>query len=75
MTDPSGMLQLGHRFYWPQIGRFIQQDPIGSGMNWYAYVGSNPVVYIDPEGLWRVCAGGITTYERDLVGRTCHARC
>jgi RHS repeat-associated protein len=55
ITDPSGMLQLGARFYWPQIGRFIQQDPIGHGINWYAYVDSNPVTWVDPEGLvkWR----------------------
>ncbi len=46
------MLQLGHRFYWPELGRFIQQDPIGDGVNWYAYVGNNPLVYIDPEGLF-----------------------
>ena len=51
MTDPSGLLQLGHRFYWPEIGRFIQQDPIGDGMNWYAYVANQPTVGIDPEGL------------------------
>ena len=50
VTDPSGLLQLGARFYSPQIGRFLQQDPIRSGINWYAYVGNNPVVYIDPEG-------------------------
>ena len=47
----SGLQQLGARFYWPDIGRFIQQDPIGDGMNWYAYAYGNPVVYIDPEGL------------------------
>src|SRR5574340_1363501 len=46
-----GMMQLGARFYWPEMGRFIQQDPIGDGANWYAYVGNNPVVGIDPEGL------------------------
>jgi RHS repeat-associated protein len=51
ITDPSGMLQLGARSYWPEIGRFIQQDPIGDGINWYAYVGSNPVVWVDPYGL------------------------
>ena len=39
ITDPSGLQQLGARFYWPEIGRFIQQDPIGDGVNWYAYVG------------------------------------
>lgn len=50
-TPDSGLLQLGARYYWPELGRFVQQDPIGDGMNWYAYAGSNPVVYVDPEGL------------------------
>ncbi len=51
LTDYSGMQQLGARFYWPEIGRFIQQDPIGDGMNWYAYAGSSPVTGADPSGL------------------------
>jgi len=51
-TPGSGLLQLGARFYWPEIGRFIQQDPIGAGMNWYAYAGNNPVTWVDPEGLF-----------------------
>jgi RHS repeat-associated protein len=50
ITDPSGFLQLGARFYWPELGRFVQQDPIGDGVNWYAYAGNSPVVYADPEG-------------------------
>jgi len=49
-TPGSGLLQLGHRYYWPEVGRFVQQDPMGDGMNWYAYVGNNPVVWVDPEG-------------------------
>ncbi len=44
-------LRSGHGFYWPEIGRFISQDPIGDGVNWYAYVGNNPVTWVDPEGL------------------------
>jgi len=51
ITDPSGMLQLGARFYWPEVGRFVSHDPIREGMNWYAYVGDNPVVWTDPTGL------------------------
>jgi len=49
-TDPLGLLQLGARFYWPEVGRFVQQDPIGDGDNWYAYAENNPLVWIDPEG-------------------------
>ena len=51
------MLQLGARYYWPEIGRFISQDPIGEGSNWYAYVGNNPVVRIDPSGEVLTLAG------------------
>jgi len=55
ITDPSGMLQLGARYYWPEIGRFISQDPIGEGGNSYAYADSNPVTGVDPEGLFKIC--------------------
>jgi len=66
MTDPSGLLQLGHRFYWPEIGRFVQQDPIADGVNWYAYVGNNPVVWIDPEGLDGAGVSGSGTVDAGL---------
>ena len=48
--DGSGLYQPGARFYWPELGRFIQQDPSGEEMNWYAYVGNNPVTAVDPDG-------------------------
>ena len=51
ITDPSGLLQLGHRFYWPELGRFVQRDPVGATEYIYAYGGNQPSLYIDPEGL------------------------
>jgi len=67
ITDPSGMLQLGARFYWPEIGRFISQDPIGEGGNWYAYAGSNPVVRVDPNGRTWVDWGGVAECLKDSL--------
>jgi RHS repeat-associated protein len=42
-----------HRYYHPQLGRFLQHDPLEyiDGMNMYEYVVSNPSAYSDPLGL------------------------
>jgi len=42
------------RTYSIDLGRFIQQDPLGyiDGMNLYEYTNSNPINYIDPFGTY-----------------------
>jgi RHS repeat-associated protein len=53
-NDGTGLYYYRSRYYSPQTGRFISEDPIGwaSGQtNAYAYVGGNPVSFSDPAGL------------------------
>jgi len=51
------------RFYDQNTRRFISVDPIKDGINWYAYCGNNPVVFVDPSGLWG------KTYEKNQSPR------
>jgi RHS repeat-associated protein len=60
-TDELGrmpFLHVGHRYYNPATGRFLQRDPIGirGGTNVYIYVQNRPTVGLDPVGLQ---AGGL----------------
>jgi len=50
----TGMYHVRHRYYHPQLGRWMSRDPLGyvDGMNLYLYVGGNPLVRIDPYGEW-----------------------
>lgn len=47
-----GLYYYRARFYSPELGRFLQRDPIGMSddVNLYAYVKNNPVRYVDPSG-------------------------
>jgi RHS repeat-associated protein len=49
----SGLYYYGFRFYEPNLQRWVNQDPIGErgGINLYAFVGNDPVNFVDPLGL------------------------
>ncbi|ODS24406.1 hypothetical protein AB835_03655 [Candidatus Endobugula sertula] len=50
----SGLHYNWHRYYDPATGRYTTSDPIGllGGMNTYGYAGQNPLLYVDPYGLY-----------------------
>jgi RHS repeat-associated protein len=50
----TGLYFYRARYYSPSLGRFTSKDPIGldgGDVNFYGYVGNNPVNYTDPWGL------------------------
>jgi RHS repeat-associated protein len=49
----SGLMFYRARYYDPQLGRFISEDPIGfegEDLNLYRYVGNLPTIFADPSG-------------------------
>ena len=49
----TGLNYYRARYYDPSAGRFLSEDPIGfnGGIDFYAYVANNPVIFTDPSRL------------------------
>lgn len=49
----TGLHYNRQRYYDPQAGQYLSPDPLGhpDGPNPYAYVGHNPLGFVDPDGL------------------------
>ncbi len=62
----TGLMYYRARWYDPQVGRFISEDPIGfaAGANFYTYVDNNPTRFTDPSGLCPQKSAGQRCDER-----------
>jgi RHS repeat-associated protein len=53
--DETGLYYNWNRYYSPLLGRYFQADPLGvqgGDYNIYRYANGNPIMYIDPYGLY-----------------------
>ena len=59
--DETGLFYNYYRNYLASQGRYTQNDPIGlgGGLNRFAYVGGNPLSFVDPRGENAVVLGGL----------------
>lgn len=71
-NDNTGLYYYRARYYDPSAGRFISEDPLRfeAGVNFYSYVGDNPVQYRDPFGQMRDC-----DEEHIQCFRKCWSKC
>jgi len=46
-----GVYAFAYRDYSPRTMRWLTEDPVRDGLNWYRYCGGDPVNYIDSTGL------------------------
>jgi RHS repeat-associated protein len=63
---PSGVIAMGARSYVPQLGRFLQVDPVSGGSaNAYTYTFGDPVNSSDPGGAYTMSH---EDWESELAG-------
>ncbi|MBL1153285.1 MAG: RHS repeat-associated core domain-containing protein, partial [Armatimonadetes bacterium] len=48
--DESGLIYMRARYYEPWSGRFLSEDSLKAGFNWYIYAQSNPIRFVDVSG-------------------------
>lgn len=48
--DESGLIYMRARYYEPWSGRFVSEDALKAGTNWFSYAFQNPIGKVDPDG-------------------------
>lgn len=51
--EELGYTYLRNRYYDNNTGRFISEDPVRDGGNWYSYCAGEPLMHVDPSGAYR----------------------
>jgi RHS repeat-associated protein len=66
------------RNFWPILGRWAEVDPIrfaAGDANLYAYVTSNPVIGLDPQGLLAIGVNGVSSFGIGYYTAFCNSVC
>ncbi|MCK4260901.1 MAG: hypothetical protein KAX49_18130 [Halanaerobiales bacterium] len=68
----TGLHYFNARYYDPAVGRFISEDPVKDGANWYGYCSNCPLTYKDRNGLQptRHQAGTVAEFKEVMDNST-----
>ena len=75
LDSDTGLYNYRARLYQPEMGRFIQEDPLKfqDNTNLYIYTSSDPINYIDPRGGARVPANARASGGASSLMQSAHA--
>jgi uncharacterized protein RhaS with RHS repeats len=68
------------RYYDPEVGRFLTEDPSRKGTSWYTYCNNNPLTFTDPTGRREIMSDrrengvGESVKEKEWPSGTCLIR-
>ena len=48
--EETGLIYMRARYYDPEVGRFVSEDPRQYGVNWFIYANNAPIQYFDITG-------------------------
>jgi len=68
----TGLIYLRARYYDPSVGRFISEDPVRAGTNWYIYANNNPIMFIDPMGEDAIIITNSNSVDLPVLGKQGH---
>lgn len=68
--DETGLVYYGYRYYSPELGRWLNRDPIEEegGLNLYAFVTNNPIGNVDVDGRFILAIGDRGMMEEVAYG-------
>lgn len=52
LDTATGLYYFNQRYYDPELGVFMTEDPAGQSLNPYLYCANSPLLYVDPNGEW-----------------------
>ena len=67
--DATGLYYYGLRYYMPWLQRWVNPDPKGylDGPNVYAFVGGNPITFMDGDGAVRIDVSNLTKEQKKAI--------